>query len=222
MPGCKCRFCQTRLLTQNAYKVITRGNKFYFCNEEHYQCFLVQIEEINRQKNEEKASKKMLADKEREEKAAKEKAEKDAKKMLSAKIKEEKEVKEKERIAKNKADKDKAYYLICDIIGRKEIINTILWKEWALWNKVASNEKIGRYLEENKAYLSSVISRLEDVEFKRIRYLSTILKNKLGDFKPMSTEAEKPKVKVEETIYESVAPARNNKRRSLADLEDEF
>lgn len=121
---------------------------------------------------------------------------------------------------KEAADKDKVYRLICDIIGRKEIINTVLWKEWAQWNKVASNEKIGQYLEENKFYLISLISRLDNVEFNRIRYLSTILKNKLGDFKPNTKEIEKPKIQIDETFY--VSTTNNNKRRSLADLEDEF
>lgn len=124
------------------------------------------------------------------------------------------------RKEKAAADKDKAYRLICDIIGRKEIINTALWKEWLQWNKVASNEVIGQYLEENKSYLISVVSRLDNVEFNRIRYLSTILKNKLGDFKAKAKEIPKPKIQVDETFY---APTtNNNKRRSLADLEDEF
>ena len=122
---------------------------------------------------------------------------------------------------KNAADKDKAYWLICDIIGRKEILNTALWKEWKEWNKVFSNEAIASYLEENKAYLTSTISRLEDKEFNRIRYLSAILKNSLGDFKPKEKEVEKPKVHVDETFY-GAAPTTQNKRRSLADLEDEF
>jgi hypothetical protein len=49
------------------------------------------------------------------------------------------------------------------------------------------------------------------------------LKNKLGDYKPsvVVSEAEKPKVKVDDTFYE-VATTTRNKRRSLADLEDEF
>lgn len=131
----------------------------------------------------------------------------------------ENEVAKKEKAA---ADKDKAYRLICDIVGRKEIINSVLWKEWAIWNKVASNEIIGLYLEENKFYLIDMISRLDNVEFNRIRYLSTILKNRLGDFKPKAKETPKPKVQVDETFY---APATNNsknKRRSLADLEDDF
>ena len=100
---------------------------------------------------------------------------------------------------KEAADKDKVYRLICDIIGRKEIINTVLWKEWQIWNKVADNEKIGCYLEENKDYLSDVISRLENVEFNRIRYLSSILKNNLGDYKPKKKE-----VRIEMQKQESV------------------
>lgn len=116
--------------------------------------------------------------------------------------------------------KDKAYTLICEIIGREKIINTVLWKEWKEWNNAFSNEIIALYLEENKEYLVSTISRLEDKEFNRIRYLSAILKNSLGDFKP-KINTENPKVLVDETFYETT-PTTQNKRRSLADLEDEF
>lgn len=130
----------------------------------------------------------------------------------------EKDLKKKE---KAKADEDNAYYLICEIIGRKKIINTILWKEWKEWNKVATNEIIGKYLEENKSYLISVVSKLSDTEFLRIRYLSAILKNNLGDFTVRSKKEEPRKVVVEETFYVPTV-TRNNKRRSLADLEDEF
>lgn len=125
------------------------------------------------------------------------------------------------RKEKEKADKDKVYYLICEIIGRKEIVNTVLWKEWVVWNKVASNEIIGKYLEENRRYLIGMVSKLDDVEFNRIRYLSTILKNKLGDFKLKKNVEEPRKVIVEETFYIPTV-TNNNKRRSLADLEDEF
>lgn len=121
------------------------------------------------------------------------------------------------------ADKDKVYRLICDIIGRSEILNTALWKEKAIWNKVSTDEVIAQYLEENKIYLTSAISRLEDKEFNRIRYLSTILKNSLGDykFKVIVKENEKPKTRVDETFY-GPEVTKQNKRRSLADLEDEF
>ena len=91
---------------------------------------------------------------------------------------------EKNEVKKKKAaeDKDKVYRLVCDIIARKEITNTALFSEWKVWNKVADNEKIGKYLEENKAYLCGAITKLDNKEFNRIRYLSAILKNSLGDF----------------------------------------
>lgn len=131
---------------------------------------------------------------------------------------------EEERKKKVAEDKDKTYTLICRIIGRETIINTILWAEWKEWSKVADDAKIGQFLAENEEYLTSMIGRLADAEFPRIRYLSTVLKNRLGDYKPkLINEVAKtqPKVVIDETIYE--APTRSlNKRRSLADLEDEI
>lgn len=131
---------------------------------------------------------------------------------------------EEERKKKAAEDRDKAYTLICRIIGRETIINTALWSEWREWSKVADDAKIGQFLAENEEYLTGVIGRLTDAEFPRIRYLSTVLKNRLGDYKPkLVNEPVKiqPKVVIDETMYE--APARSlNKRRSLADLEDEL
>lgn len=132
---------------------------------------------------------------------------------------------EEERKRKAAEDKDRAYTLICRIIGRETIINTALWSEWKEWSKVADDVKIGQFLAENEEYLTGMIGRLVDAEFPRIRYLSTVLKNRLGDYKPKVQEDVKvqfkvqPRVDIDETMYE--APARNlNKRRSLADLED--
>lgn len=192
MRPCKCRHCQTNTNTDDAYLVMLGKQRAYFCNEEHYNLFIEEKEAIKQKKTEEKEATRQ-----------KKKEEHDA------------------TVQKHKEIKNNVYYLICDIIGRKEILNTILWKEWKEWNKVFSNETIASYLEENKAYLTSTISRLEDKEFNRIRYLSAILKNSLEDFKPKEKETEKPKVKVDESFYESI-PTTQNKRRSLADLEDEF
>ena len=126
-------------------------------------------------------------------------------------------------VKQRKEAKDKVYYLICDIIGRKEIVNTMLWKEWKIWNKVANNECIGQYLEENKSVLIGIISRLKNDELQRIMYFSAILKNNLGDLKPIKTyiPTEKPNIQVDEVFYEPIQ-TKNNKRRSLEDLEDEF
>lgn len=128
---------------------------------------------------------------------------------------------EEERKKKAQEDKDRVYRLICDIMGEKEIISTALFKEWQVWLKVADNAKIGDYLAENRDYLSSVIARLQNSEYARIRYLSAIIRDKIKAFKPRVEVAEKPKIIVDETIYE--APTQSlNKRRSLADLEDMF
>lgn len=124
--------------------------------------------------------------------------------------------------AKIEADKDRVYYLVCEIIRRKEITNTILFSEWKIWNKVADNEKIGAYLEENKEYLCNIIARLDDKEFNRIRYLSAILKNKLGDYTVHTKKVEAPKPVIKIEMDYDVVNTNQNKRRSLMDLEDDF
>lgn len=126
-----------------------------------------------------------------------------------------------EKKRKDQEDKDHVYYLICDIMGVNEVLNTALWKEKMEWNKAFSDEFIAKYLQEKKDYLVSAVARASGSEYAKIRYLSAILKNSLRDFKPKVEAAEKPKVVVEETIYQ--APSRTlNKRRGLADLEDMF
>lgn len=129
-----------------------------------------------------------------------------------------------ERKRKATESKDKVYRLICDIMGEQEIINSALWKEVQVWHQVADDDKIIKYLEENKDYLTTVTRRIENKIYNRIRYLSAILKNSLSDYKPKlaneSTQMQ-PKVIIDDTIYE--APTHSlNKRRSLADLEEEL
>jgi len=124
--------------------------------------------------------------------------------------------------AKEAADKDKVYKLVCQIIGRDQIINSILWKEKAVWNSVKPDEIIGKYLEENKDYLTSVIGRLDNVEYNRIKYLSAVIKNSIGDYKP-KVEEERKVVVVPQNIAETMYEIRNtnkNKRVALEDLED--
>lgn len=120
-------------------------------------------------------------------------------------------------------DKDRVYRLICDILGEQEIINTILFKEWQVWLKVADNEKIGHYLEENKDYLTSVIARLNSSEFARIRYLSTIIKDKIKGFVP---KVEVEQTKVVDTSFEFFEPTIEKKpqveEQVLYDVEDDL
>ena len=121
-------------------------------------------------------------------------------------------------------DKDRVYRLICDIMCVKEIISTALWKEWQVWLKVANNEKIAQYLEENKDYLTSAIARLDSSEFARIRYLSAILKNNLGSFKPRVDVVETPIIT--ESSFEFFEPTIERKpqveEQMLYDVEDDL
>jgi hypothetical protein len=119
--------------------------------------------------------------------------------------------------------RDKFYSLFCEVLGVKGVTNTALWKEKAEINKVFSDDVIISYLEENKDWISTAVGKLSGGEYGKIRYVSVILRNKLGDYKPkvVVKEEEKPKIKVDENFYETTSTTRN-KRRSLADLEDEF
>ena len=125
---------------------------------------------------------------------------------------------EEERKKKIAEDKDRVYRLICDIMGVNEVLNTALWKEKIEWNKAFSDEFIAKYLEEKRDYLSSAIARLSGTEYAKIRYISTVLKNSLRDFKPMVEVVEKPKVVVEEH-YETKYKAKA--RRALEDFEED-
>lgn len=124
----------------------------------------------------------------------------------------------KKEVVENKqlTDRDIAYRLVCEIIGRKTIINTILWKEWKVWNSVASDEIIKKYLVENREYLIGVIAKLDNVEYNRIRYLSAILKNNLGDFKP---KQETFVLKIPTEYYET--KFKPKARVALLDIEEE-
>lgn len=94
----------------------------------------------------------------------------------------------------NKIKKDKLrikfLQLFCDVLGVTGITNTIIWKEKAELNKVYSDEIIISYLEENKEWITKSVSRLNSGEFGKIRYVSTILKNKLGDYRPTTAVSE--------------------------------
>lgn len=203
MPAAKCRYCQANLITGNAYKTIINKKNAYFCNEEHYALFIAKTEEEARIKQQ-----------------AKEEAKRQA---LIAK--EEKQREEEEAKKKRKEDKDKAYWLICEIIGRPEIVHGVLWNEWRIWNKVATNETIARYLEENRAYLIKTMSTLEDIESKRILYLSAVLKNNLGDYSLVAQKRKNPVVKVQEaSVREDHGLHINTKkkvarRRGFAEME---
>jgi hypothetical protein len=126
---------------------------------------------------------------------------------------------EEERKKKAAEDKDRVYRLICDIMGEQEIISTALYKEWAIWNKVADNAKIACYLEENQAMLTASIARLTSTEYAKIRYISTIIRDKIKAFKPApKVEQYEPQVEIYGVGQVNYKPKET--RRGLDFLED--
>ena len=119
---------------------------------------------------------------------------------------------------KEQAEKDAVYNEICSIFNYK-LTNTALYKEWAIWNQVADNEKILTYLKENHDYIAGAIGRLTSSEYAKIRYLSAVLKNSLHDYKA-TKRAEPEKIKVDCEVYEPTVFYKK-KRIGLSELEDE-
>jgi hypothetical protein len=128
---------------------------------------------------------------------------------------------EAEEMLKCKQDKDKVYYLICDMFGY-EIQNTKFFGEWALWNKLKSNDIIYKYLRENEEYLQQVCDKSFDTEYQRIRYFSAVLKNSLRDYQPkteIKTEVVEPIKPVSEEHYETKYKPKT--RVALLDFEED-
>ena len=128
---------------------------------------------------------------------------------------------------KIKAEYDEIFDITKDIFGYEFSSYSLLKKEICAWEKLCSRDKIILYLKENKDWLSSVMNKEFNGDFGRVRYFSVVVSSKLHDYKPMVVEDVKvqskvqPRVDIDETVYE--APTRSlNKRRSLADLEDEI
>ena len=120
---------------------------------------------------------------------------------------------------KEAADKDKFYKLFCNILGVNGITNTALWKEKAEINKVFSDEIIIAYLEEHKEYLTNMVGKLDGGIYGKIRYVSVVLRNRLGDYKPNVKENKKPSVAVSDEHYET--KFKPKVRKALEDFEED-
>ena len=125
------------------------------------------------------------------------------------------------KVAATKAEYDEIVALTREIFGYNIVSLGLLRKEINTWETLSTRQKIIAFLKVNKYWLSTTMRKEFPSEFNRIRYFSVVVSSKLHDFKQQTPEEEKPKVIVEETVYE--APTQSfNKRRSLADLEDMF
>ena len=120
-----------------------------------------------------------------------------------------------------KAEYDEILAITKEIFGYNFLGYPLLRKEVKAWETLSTRQKIIAFLKENKDWLSVTMRKEFPNDFCRVRYYATIVASKLHDFKQKTPEAEKPKIVVEETVYE--APTQSfNKRRSLADVEDMF
>ena len=126
------------------------------------------------------------------------------------------EAKKKEQ---NKQLQDKFYTLMCEILGVNGITNTALWKEKTEINKVFSDEVIIAYLEENKSWMTTSVGKLSGGIYGKIRYVSVILRNKLGDYKPKVVTREAAVPKIQDEHYETIFKLKQ--RRGFEDLEDD-
>lgn len=91
------------------------------------------------------------------------------------------------------------------ILNVPAIVNTYVYKEWAEWNKIASNEVILNYLLENKDLLHGRVAPMTGNEFARIKYLSTILRNSLQSYQEQQAISKPHKQIKEVSVEEYVA-----------------
>ena len=115
--------------------------------------------------------------------------------------------------------RQKFYDLFCEILGVGGITNTALWKEKCEINKVFSDNVIISYLEENKEWIASAVSKLSGGEYGKIRYVSVILRNGLGDYKPKTNIKPTFAPKIQEEHYET--KFKSKIRAALLDLEED-
>ncbi len=130
---------------------------------------------------------------------------------------------EEDRKNKARENKDKVYYLICDMFGY-EIVNTKFFDEWHLWNKLKSNEIIYKYLRDNETYLQQICNKSFDNEYQRIRYFSAVLKNSLRDYVPKGEVKEVPSVTTSAfEFFEPIVERQPEfKEQVLYDVEDDL
>ena len=216
MPRTKCQYCKTELDRKTAYKITVNGKNQYWCNEDCYNHTKAEKEKSKIKVKCQICGKNIDRDTAYRVVVIGPKSKKEIIKYFCS---EQEWQAEKARKKKLRDDKNKVYDLVCDMFGYK-IINTNFFAEWAIWNQLKSDETIYMYLKENEDLLKNVCNKSYENEYHKIKYFSAIVKNNLKDFVP-KIKVEKPNIAIDETIYD--VPARSlNKRRSLADLEDEI
>ena len=120
--------------------------------------------------------------------------------------------------AKIDAEYNEIYELTKEVFGYEFTGYSLLRKEINTWEKVGTRAKIISYLQDNKSWLSNVMSKEFTSDFHRVRYYSTVVSSKLHDFKPKVIEVEKPKIATEEHYETKYKP---KIRKALSDIEED-
>lgn len=126
-------------------------------------------------------------------------------------------------IAKAKKEYDAIFEITRCIFGYNFQGYAILKREILEWERIADRRKILSYLTDNKDWLSGVLRRVNfQNDYNRVRYYSKVVASNLHDYKPRTTNDGVVRIDVDMTVYDMSYSARNNKRRSLIDLEDDI
>ena len=121
------------------------------------------------------------------------------------------------KLKENQLIKNNTYSVIYEIFGRR-VTNTILFKEIGELDKIYTYKTILSYLNDNKTYLESVMSKDFSSEYAKIRYFTAILKNNLSDYKE---EKKIPDKQISIDIPKDNYKPRNRKK-SLVEFEEEI
>lgn len=109
--------------------------------------------------------------------------------------------------------------LLNQIFG-KVMINTQVQKELTEISKAHEFSKIKMYLEDNVCDLASSLNKTFNSEYAEIRYLMTIIKNSIGDYKPQKKIEVKQEVtgNAIEYIPKSNFNKKDNKKKTMLDI----
>lgn len=213
-----CAWCKTRVEKKNSVFKANGKYNTYYCCQEHMDEALKKKKETQKEKEALQVEKEKIKKEKEEIKRAKEEAKRERE--------EAKKIKEEQKLEKKQRKIDPVYEEIADIFGYR-IQNSALFAEMKLWRGICDDAKILAYLQENKDYIKKKVDSLSSTEFLKIRYVSTILKNNLADYKGKNTQMSivydstpQEKINVDCEIYEPTVSTKR-KRRGLSELEDE-
>lgn len=115
-----------------------------------------------------------------------------------------------------KENRSKSIDLSFQIIGKTT--NTVLMKELNEIGKIHGFTKLYKYLETSLYDLTKIMGKINNEEYGRIRYFTTVVRNEIGKFKELKEESNEV---YNQDIVEVVS-YKANKKKSFFDFIDEY